>query len=600
MMKKIGLIIFCLLSINCFAQNTKEQLANQYFRNGEFEKSADLYESLHQSNPQNNFYYTSLIKSLVNTSNYDKAEKIIRRQLKRSGNYPPFRVDLGNILELKGDKDKANKEYDAAIKALVPDMMLISEMASNFQSAGQTKYALKTYLDSRKLLGDPTAFSAEVSKIYSLSNNKQGIIDEQLNLLNEDRMMLQNTQNSLQDYLTEDADMDLLKATLLRRLQNAPDNISYAELLVWTLLQQKQFEGALIQVVALDNRLEEKGSRIMNFASFCRSNKEYDVAVKAYRKVIEKGTTSPFYQQARIELLTTGNEKITNSVYSQSELLTLESDYEKYLKEYGHDTRSAQTMRELGNLKAEYLQKPAEGARLLEEIIEKNLGNRLFIASCKLDLGDVYLLEGDIWEAALMYGQVDAAFKDEPIGQMAKYKNARLSYYTGEFDWAKAQLDVLKASTTQLIANDALNLSLVIADNTGLDTTTDALQLYASADLLIIQHRYAEAEKKLDSINLLYPGHELRDEILWSKANISLKKNELKNALDYLHQIATDFREDIWADDAVFLSAEIYENKLNDSKTAMEFYKKIIDEFPGSLYVVEARKRYRQLRGDAL
>jgi len=55
---------------------------------------------------------------------------------------------------------------------------------------------------------------------------------------------------------------------------------------------------------------------------------------------------------------------------------------------------------------------------------------------------------------------------------------------------------------------------------------------------------------------------------------------------------------DILADNATFQLADLYENILGDTTKAQELYEKVLLEYPGSLFVVEARKRFRRLRGD--
>lgn len=601
-MKKLILILLLVeVTFNAYSQREKDntlELAKQYFQNNEYEKAVVLYKDIFSKQSQNKIIYENYITCLIQLKQYEEAEKIIKKQIKRYGYIPSLRVDLGHVYAIKGEKEKARKEYEEAIDKLKPVEPDITDLARTFIRINETDFALRTYEQVRKLVNDETAYTNEITRIYSLKNNTNGIIEEQLNILRKNEFLLQEVQNNLQNYLTDKKDWDALKNNLLKRLQKYPDDISYAELLIWTLIQQKSFDLGLIQIIALNKRLNEQGDRIIDFANLCLSNKAYDVAIKAYKNIIDQGRSHPYYQQAYLKLLNTKNEKICTDVYTNEDLIILESEYQSFINEFGKNTKNAIAIYELANLKAFYLNKTRESIQLLEEIISKNLGSNSFIGKCKITLGDIYLLSGEVWEAALLYGQVDKAFRDEPLGQMAKFKNAKLSYYTGEFDWAKAQLDILKASTSQLISNDALNLSLLIADNTGLDSNVNALRMYAKADLLAYQNKFSAAIALLDSINLIYPGHALSDEILWVKANIFLKKNELSSCLDVLKTIYEQYGNDIWSDDALFLAAQIHEEKLQSVQDAMKLYERIINDYPGSLYVVEARKRFRALRGD--
>jgi tetratricopeptide (TPR) repeat protein len=219
-------------------------------------------------------------------------------------------------------------------------------------------------------------------------------------------------------------------------------------------------------------------------------------------------------------------------------------------------------------------------------------------AECKLMLGDILLITNEEWDAILLYSQVEKSFKENPIGHQAKYNRAKVSYYQGQFDWAQAQLDVLKASTTKLISNNAMKLSLFITDNLGLDTSAMAMNMFAKADLLGFQNKLDESMNLLDSMLSIFPGHTLTDDIIFKKADIHIKRKEYTKAAALYEKVATDFSYDILADDALFSWADLLENKLNDKEKAMEIFEKIVLDYSDSIFTTEARKRFRNLRGD--
>lgn len=591
------ILVFTTLSI-AFAQRiNNEALARQYFNNAEYDKAEDLYEKLLQDNPDNSTYYEYLFKSYLNQKKYSDAEKLAKKLIKRTNNYPKFHIDLGNVYDLQNQKEKANKAYNDAIKFIVPDIGMSMEVCNTFIEYGQLDYALQTVFQARKIFKNQTILSIEATKIYSLQNNKRGLIEEQLGTFEANDYDQSQIQQVFQDYLTDPNDYNILKTILLERLQKEPDRLFYADMLIWTFIQQENYEAALLQSIAIDKRLNENGSRLINLGRYAMNNAQYDIANRAFQEVINKGTNNNLYTSAKKLKLNNQNEKILNSTYTNADLESLKLEYESYLKENENSREVYETKKEYAKLLALYLDDIEAAISILEKIIKNKEGITSFIAACKLDLGDYYLIKGDIWEAALLFGQVDKAYKDEPLGQLAKYKNAKLSYYAAEFSWAKAQLDILKSGTSNLIANDALNLSLLISDNEYIDTNLYSLKLYAQADLLVFQHKYDEAIKKLDSINILFPNNDLEDDILFTKANIDLNKQDFQSAINKLIKVADNFKDGIWADDAVFKIAELYQYKLADQSSAMKYYQKLIDDFPGSLYVIEARKRFRALRG---
>jgi tetratricopeptide (TPR) repeat protein len=599
-MKKI-LHILCLimgLGLSATAQRTNlEALGKEYFNNTEYEKAEDIYKKLHQNDPGNGEYYSKYYQCLMVQKKYELTEKLVKKMLKRTNGYPTFYIDLGLIYDSNNQTDKSKKQYTEAINRINPDLTIMVDVVAKFTNAQLYDEALRAIQKGRLITGNASLMSMDATKIYSLQNNKQGIIEEQLNTFEQNAYEQDQIQQNFQDYFNDEKDYDLLKNVLLQRLQKFPDQQFYSDLLIWTFIQQQNFDAALMQSIAMDKRMGEDGQRLFQLGQYCKNNKKYDVAIKTFRVIIEKGNSLPYYSPSRSMLLSTQKEKITSSVYTQADLITLEKDYQQYFLDFGEQTSTAEAMREYASLLALYMNRSKDAIEILEKIIEKRFGISSFLAQCKLDLGDYYLYDGDVWEAAMMYGQVDKAYKDDPLGQMAKYKNAKLSYYAAEFEWAKAQLDILKASTSQLIANDALNLSLLISDNENVDTNQQALRLYANADLLIYQHRYTEALKKLDSINVLFPENDLADDILWMKANIEVNQQNFNKAIELYKVIVDKHKDGIWADDALFTIADIYERKLQNTDLAMKAFQQIIDEFSGSMYMVEARKRFRSLRG---
>jgi TolA-binding protein len=352
---------------------------------------------------------------------------------------------------------------------------------------------------------------------------------------------------------------------------------------------------------ALDKRKGEDGYRVLTIALMAQTEGFYDEAINGFDYVVKRVPKSSLYFQAKTDLLNCRKEKIAKTInYTQEDLLGLKSDYVSFINENGKTPRTAESIKELADLEGFYLHDIQSAISDCEQVISMpgippNLKNQT-----KLSLGDFYLISGDVWESTLLYSQVDKEEKDAPLGEEARFRNAKLSYYKGDFDWAQEQLKVLKASTSELTSNDAINLSAFIIDNLGMDTDTKAMSMYANAELLLFQNQDEAAEKKLDSIMLRYPGHALFDDIEYMKAEIYIRKRDFQKALPLLEDIIKNYGKDIKADDATFLLAEINEKELHNTDKAKELYRSIITDYNNSLLVIEARKRYRALRGDKL
>lgn len=600
--KILSLIFFLALTASAFAQkNTNEELAAQYFSNGEFDKASVLYEALLDKDPQSPYYYENLLTCYFKLTEFRKAEKMVKRQQKRFRDNFYYKVDLGFVYDKQNEVKDAEKEYEDCLKDLKKRRNQLTALTNAFIKRDLYSWAIKAVKEGRKLHSDDYIMTDEIAALYYRVGETEKMISEYLNHLQFYPQEMEQVQNNLIERLSKDADWKLLKKELLTRIQKGgTSGEDYTEMLLWLLVQQKDFYGAFIQFRAIDKRKKEEGQRLLDLANIAISNDALDVAVDCYKYILGLGQDKLFYNDARSGLLAVSYKKITEyGEYDDAFLAETEKNYRDFITDVGQNYISARAMRQLANLYNYYSNQPQKAIELLQALIEMPRLTKSFTAECKLELGDAYLVGGDIWECQLLYGQVDKDFKDEPLGQEAKFRNARLSFYKGEFDWAQAQLDVLKSATSHLISNNAIELSMLIQDNYGFEDNDDsALMLYAEADLLLLRNAPDLAMQKLDSIKIKYPNHSLNDEMLLSKARIFSKKKEYTKAADYYTKVFTNYRYDILADNAIFELAELYERKLDNKEKAKELYEKIILDYPGSLYTAEARKRFRRLRGD--
>jgi len=428
------------------------------------------------------------------------------------------------------------------------------------------------------------------------------MVETYLDHLKEYPEAREDVQNRLQTAMARDIEDNLpeiLRESLLIRYQETPEEVYLNELLLWLSIQQKDFSFAFTQARSLDRRFREDGYRVLDVAELALLNNDYDAALESYEYILDKGKDAPLYLNGLIGFLETRYQQISHNILIEDDaLLELESAYMEAIGEFGIRQETMQLLRDLAHIQAFHLSKEEEAIDNLNLAIGIPGPESVSRARCKLELADIYLFTGEVWEATLLYSQVDKAFKNDPIGHLAKLKNAWLTYYIGEFAWAKAQLDVLKAATSKLIANDALELSLHIADNIESDSSYNGLRYYANAELLMYQNRFEEAYTTLDSIQLLSVWHPLFDEVLFQKAEIRIRQGEYEQADSLFHEISIAYSEDILGDDALFRRARLHEEIFLDEEKAMELYQELLIRYPGSVYTIEARKRFRILRGD--
>lgn len=603
MPKKVFVFIFLIFSIQktVFSQaDEKVMLAQQYFMNGEYDKAKTIYEKLYQSTSYKDLIYENYVQTLIKLRDYVDAEKIIRKKIKEENNNFSYKLHLGQLLKEKGDPNEAEKIFIDIIRTMPPDAFYINQVANQFYRINDYQLALKTFLNGRKILGNEREFAYELINIYRFLKIKDGLSIELINILDHNPEFLSMAKSNASRVFETNEDYQFLKSQILKKIQKSPQNIELADFLAWTHIQIKEYNMALIQVIALDKRTNDNGSRVFALANILSENKAFEEAEKGYNYLIAKGPTQSYYVVSKVSLLKVKQEQLLSEKLNVSGILLLEKNYEELLNEFGKNSRTLFAVKELAKLKANALNKPQEAELLLEEALKFNGLKAEDIAAIKLDLADVYILNNDPWEASLVLGQIEKSLPNDPLAQEAKFKNAKLSFYNGNFKWAKAQLDVLKASTSQLIANDALDLSLLIQDNTRQDTLGEALKIYARAEFLRTQNQYAQAVSTLDSIEIIFPNNELADDILLSKARIYTSQNQTNEAILAYEAIVNNHPQSIWVDDALYSLGIMYEDTLKNKDKAVVYYQKLIEDFPGSLFVIDARKRFRNLRGDTL
>lgn len=617
-MKKL-LAIFLLLCCTAFAavgQNQKsqeEQLGIQYFQNGEFEKAAPMFEKVYNANP-NSYIYYYYYQTLLQLGNFKEAEKVVKKQQKKFPTTQRYKIDLGFIYESAGESAKAEQVYNDAIKDLPAQQNTVRELYNAFLARKQYQYAITTLERGRKLLNDNTLFVSELTNIYTQINRPDLVVEEALVLVsNGSQGQVPQVQKIIQNLLATDEDkqkFNTVQAVVQRKSQENPSNIAYEVILQWVYQLDRNYEDALLLAKSIDRKMKGNGQRVYALAQDAIKAKAHDQAIEALQNLIERGEENTYYTKAVFLLLDVKYEKLSStSPVDKAAATELEKEFASVLKEYGLHEGTSEWTRKYAHLLAFYIDQPERAKDLLNQAIANAQRDVKERSLYKTDLADIELFMGDIWEASLLYSQVDKDLPADIIGQTAKFKNAKLSFYIGEFEWAKSQLDVLRAATEKLIANDAMYFSLLITDNeeenddegalfADSNETNKPLRYYAIADFLIFQNKDDEADKMLDSVLLADPYGKLADDVYYQKAKLAIKRQDYLTAEQLLGKIISAYSYDLLGDDATFLTAELYDFYLKDSSKAMEFYQKVLKDYPDSLYTIDARKRYRELRGD--
>ncbi|MBP3763913.1 MAG: tetratricopeptide repeat protein [Bacteroidales bacterium] len=606
MKQRLNILIACTLALllHCrpaVAQQSQEQMAAYYFDQGEYEQAAQLYETLYKRTASNKYYYQRLYATYLKLEQYKDALKLVEKRLKQQPKELALHVDEGNIYLIQKQQKKAEKCFDKALEAITSNLAPVPDLAMAFSNIGRHDYAAKTYLAAREKTRNEHLYFNELVGVYQAMGDYGAMTHEYFNLLDKQPGMMPSIQISMQKTLQEAPDDRLaegVKRALVERVREHPDNRNYLEMMIWFSLQQKDFRFALTQARAVDARFPDQGGeQLMRVAQIAFANEDYDVSADAYRLVQQKGQENPYYFDARVGELEVDFARINhNYTIDSKDFARLKQRYEATLEELGKNERTIPLMRHYAQLMAYHGSDVQAAVNMLDDVLEVPRIKPAVRDEVKLELGDLLLFAGSVWDASLLYMQVEKANKNDLLGAQAKFKNAKLSYFTHDFAWAASQLKVLRASTSKLIANDAMELSLLISDNMEDDSTYGMLELFADADLLLYRNRLDEAWEGFDAVGRAALSHPLHDEVLMKKAQIRMKQARYEEADSLLQRLIDFYPSDITADDALILRAELNEDHLGRPETALECYEKLLLDYPTSLYVDRARKRYNALK----
>ena len=596
---------------------TDIQLAFSYYNDKEYDKAAPLFINLFNSTKAR-VYFTYYIECLMELQNYEKAEKEVKKQFdKKNPDYTLY-VQLGYIMRETQESDQAKAYFDDVIKHLPSDKNQIIGIATQFLRINEGTYAEQTYLKGRQITGYD--FSFEIANLYGQLRKYPEMIDEYLNLLELYPQQFETVQANFTYFITSDINNEfstLLRTTLLKRIQKTNLPV-FTEILTWYYVQQKDFKNAFTQAKSLDKRNLENGYRMFRLGELARDNSDFQTAYNCFNYVVEKGRLQPHYYNAKYGLINVLYLQVSQGMITTLEQIkNLEQSYLETIEEFGITPNTVNMIRDLAHLEAFYLNKTPDAVTLLNQAIAIPGITDMQKGIMQIELGDIQLLQNDIWAATLTYARAENSNKTNNTGDEAKLKKAKIAYYTGNFRWALSQLDVLKASTSKLIANDALELAQIIKDNSISDkqladdsvlqnanvnqnAINKELKMFARADLLISQQKDSLAIVTFDSLITLFKTHRLVDEAIYKKAQIYERKGNFTAAAENYNSIITDFSYDILADKAMYYLALLYEIKLNNQQMAMDLYKRLMQDYQGSVFIPDARTRYRNLQSNKL
>lgn len=589
-MKNLFLHITLFFSFVCFSQN--DQLAQYYFEKGDFEKAKISFEELLKNQPSNSQVFQRTIDCYQQLQQFDIAEKAIRERLEKY-KQGVLLVELGYNFQLQKDEASAKKYYDEAIERIKKNPNEVYGIANSFERKVLLEYALKSYQTATSLQPNYN-FNYQMALLYGQMGNTEMMITTFLDEAFDNPQNSLLIQNQLSRFMTEEGDENFnetLRKALIIRVQKNQDAF-WNQFLSWFYVQQKELGKAFIQEKAIFKRNPESLSNIVNLAQLAIEEDNHEVAKEILGFVLENTKDLDLRIKANFYLMQMRIDKATEKDFASinTELIGLLNEYE--IRPISLSLQLIQAHFVAFNLK-----NPEGGKAIIKKALELEL-NVYERAQAKMELADILLFEEKFNQALLYYSQIEENLKNDVVAHEASLKAAKTSYFQGDFAWALKQFSALKSASAQLIANDALEYFLLINDNTVADSTQTALKQFAKGDYLLYQNRNQEAIAQFQSILKSFKGQQIEAVTLLRLGKIYEKQGEYNLALSQFQNIIDHHSDGIYIDEALYFSAEIESNKLQQPEKSKPLYEKIIFNHQDSIYFVEARKKYRLLRGD--
>ncbi|MEG2099920.1 MAG: tetratricopeptide repeat protein [Flavobacterium sp.] len=590
-MKNIFIYIVLLWSGFVFSQN--EQLANNYYEKGDFEKAKLIYEELLKGSPSNTQYFLRTVDCYQQLQMYDVAEKTIQDRYNKY-KQGVFLVELGYNFQLQKNDSKAKSYYEQAIDKIKISPNDVYGIGNSFEKKVLLEYAVKAYQTGMQVQPNYN-FNFQIGMLYGQLGKTDLMIDM---LLTESYQNPQNSnliQTQLSRFMNGETDntafKDAMRKALILKTQKDQD-VFWNHYLSWFYVQQKEFGKAFIQEKAIYKREPESLISIVNLSQFAINEDDTDTAEEILNFILQNTKDLDLLVESNARLMQIKIDKAQEKDYPviTNELQQLLTTYE-----ITPFTLSLQLIQ--AHFLAFNLKKTEEAKAIVKRALELNL-NAYQQADAKMELADILLLEEKFNQALIYYSQIQLDLKNDVMVYEASLKAAKTSYFKTDFEWALTQFKALKSANTQLIANDALEYFLLINDNKAADSTQTALKQFAKGDFLIYQNKKQEAVAQFQSILKAYKGQEIEAVTMLRLGRIYESLKDYNSALSQYQQIIDHHSDGIYVDEALFFSAEIYNDELHDIEKAKPLYEKVIFNHQDSIYFVDARKKYRELRGD--
>ncbi len=592
-------------------QNTiKFHLAEAYERAGDYMKALPIYEQLHHTDENNLVFFDALRRTYMHLKLYDSAITIVTKRLDFTGNDISLFGLLGDCYYKAGKEAEAFSTWNRGIEVFKNSPTAYRVIANYLIENRLHDKAIKMLIDGRRQDSERSSITEEIGLLYTMMFRYEDATREYLSIVTEKGLpMMEVIRQRISSYIVKPEALSAALKVAQAETARHEDNVALQMLLAWLYQEAKRYDDAFVVYKNIDALLKAQGREILNFAERISKERAFPTAAKAFREYIDHYPAQTAIPQAKygyarvLEELGTQPDtsgETTNLTADRRSLLTEAIKYYNALaSEHPQSQYARLALYRIALVKFNIYFDIDGALRALDEIRHRYADSETN-PDVVITTGDIYIARGELDSALYSYRVLlrNYAVQGQTQKNLASFKCIQIEYYRGEFDSALTHLAPLAQETTSDIANDAIKLQMFIQYHR--KGQEDALKIYAHAELLSRQHKYMEAIAFLEDITKRFPSSLLLDDALILTGDLYRSAGRFSNALDAYQRLVKEYPESIFADRSLFATAEIYHHEMHEKEKAITLYESLLERFPDSFLVGEARKRIRILRGDTL
>lgn len=581
-------------------------LAQSYEQQGNLDRAQKIYEELYQKDPDNINYFNSLNRVYTQQKNYAASILLIEGRLISYPNDLNLTGQLGSIYYLNGNFEKAYQIWEEPLKK--PEANQVSfRVIANFAIERRAFDKAIEYLEKGKYTtNDPFMFSMDLANLYSLTMSYERAAEEYCSILEASPTQLSVVQSKILSYISKP---DALNKTInVVEKKRKSDNLPILFLLARLYTEQKDFDKAFNIYTELDNKQHSQGGELYNYAEFVFREGEFETASSVYNAIIQKHPKSKIVSSAKLgyaksleailrqRFISVTDDWKTFSLPPQLEPKSIEpvvKAFEEITKIYAHSEVAIESYLRMAQIQFR-LQNDLPSAKELLDIVVKNYPMSRLAIDAYIDLAEINLIEGNLKESTRLYEEaLNLRSSSLEKKNVAHFHLAKINAYNGKFEQATTHLSEVLKNLKDNLANDALEISLIM--NTAKNDSSNLL-LFSEAELLAERMLFGEAKFRYDLIAKDEKAFVFHSIVKLRSAQMDIAMKNYRDAIRLLVTISEENEKNIYADKALYLQGNIYEFALKELPNAIDSYKKLLLQFPGSIYLDKARERILYLR----